>query len=75
VFEGPTFTFEDDRFEYEEQRFVTLGILKGVAMSIVHIETEDEIRIISFRKATKNEEIILFKSLEDQLDPGQGNEG
>jgi uncharacterized DUF497 family protein len=25
VFDGPTFTFEDDRFRYEEQRFVTLA--------------------------------------------------
>lgn len=75
VFEGPTFTFEDDRFEYEEHRFVSLGVLNGVVMSIVHTETEDEIRIISFRKATKKEEVILFKSLENQLDPGQGNEG
>jgi len=25
VFEGPTFIYEDDRFEYGEQRFVTLG--------------------------------------------------
>ena len=49
---------------------VTLGFLNRVAMSIVHTETEDEIRIISFRKATKNEEVILFKSIEDQLDPG-----
>ena len=65
VFEGPTFTYEDDRFEYEEQRFVTLGFLNGVAVSIVHTETEDEIRVISFRKATTKEEIILFKSLED----------
>jgi uncharacterized DUF497 family protein len=29
VFEGPTFTFEDDRFAYDEQRFVTLGLLGG----------------------------------------------
>jgi len=64
VFEGPTFTYEDDRFEYEEQRFVTLGFLNGV-VSIVHTETEDEIRIISFRKATTKEEIILFESLEN----------
>jgi uncharacterized DUF497 family protein len=25
VFEGPTFTYEDDRFDYGEPRFVTLG--------------------------------------------------
>jgi hypothetical protein len=65
VFEGPTFTYEDDRFEYGERRFLTLGFLSGVAVSIVHTETEDEIHVISFRKATTNEEVILFKSLED----------
>ena len=65
VFEGPTFTYEDDRFDYGEHRFVTLGFLNRIAVSIVHTETEDEIRIISFRKATTKEEIILFQSLED----------
>ena len=64
VFECLTFTYEDDRFDYAEQRFVTLGILNGVVVSIVHTESEDEIRIISFRKATKNEERILFENIE-----------
>jgi uncharacterized protein len=35
VFEGLTYTFEDDRFSYGEQRFVTLGLLAGVPVSIV----------------------------------------
>jgi uncharacterized DUF497 family protein len=65
VFEGPTFTFEDDRFEYEDKRFVTLGFLGGVTVSIVHTENDSEIHVISFRKATRNEEIILFESLQD----------
>jgi len=38
VFEGLTFTFEDDRFSYREQRFVTLGLLSGVPVSIVHTD-------------------------------------
>jgi uncharacterized protein len=61
VFEGLTFTFEDDRFSYNEQRFVTLGLLAGIPVSIVHTETEYEIRIISFRKATKRE-IIIYRN-------------
>ena len=48
VFNGPTVTYEDDRFHYGEQRFVTLGLLKGMAVSIVHTETQEKIRIISF---------------------------
>jgi hypothetical protein len=63
VFEGPTFTFEDDRFNYGEQRFVSLGFLGGVAVSIVHTETSERIHVISFRRATRNEEAILFKSI------------
>ena len=35
VFEGPTFTFEDDRFAYDEQRFVTLGFLAGMKRAAV----------------------------------------
>ncbi|HXF78432.1 MAG TPA: BrnT family toxin [Usitatibacter sp.] len=54
VFEGPTFTFEDDRFAYDEQRFV-----------MVHTESPSRIHVISFRKATLNEEAILFKNLQD----------
>jgi len=64
-FAGPTVTYEDDRFDYGEQRFVTLGLLRGIAVSIVHTETEKQIRIISFRKATRNEEAYLFKSLQN----------
>jgi uncharacterized DUF497 family protein len=63
VFEGLTFTFEDNRFEYGEQRFVTLGILNGTPVSIVHTETADHIHVISFRKATKNEQIIFFENI------------
>jgi uncharacterized protein len=63
VFEGHTFTFEDDRFDYAEERFVTLGFLEGVAVSLVHTESENEIHCISFRYATKREESILLESL------------
>ena len=65
VFEGLTFTFEDDRFDYGEQRFVTLGLLDGTPVSIVHTETADNIHIISFRKATRNEQIIFFENIQD----------
>jgi len=64
VFEGVTFTFEDDRFDYSEQRFITLGLLAGVVVSIVHTENDHEIRIISFRKASKREEVIYYDSIQ-----------
>ena len=30
VFAGPTFTYEDNRLDYSELRFVTLGLVGGV---------------------------------------------
>ena len=63
VFEGVTYTFEDDRISYAEQRFVTLGLLAGVPVLIVHTEDKHEIRIISFRKATRAEARIYFEAI------------
>ena len=65
VFEGATFTFEDDRYSYGEQRFVTLGLLAGIPVSIVHTETEHEIRVISFRKATRREAETYFNEIQN----------
>ncbi len=65
VFEGMTYTFEDDRFFYGEQRFVTLGLLAGITVSVVHTENQYEIRIISFRKATKRESQIYFSEIQN----------
>ena len=65
VFQGLTFTLEDDRFSYKEQRFVTLGLLAGIPVSVVHTETDHEIRIISFRKATTREARIYFDQIKD----------
>ena len=60
---GQTITFEDGRFEYDEPRFITLGMLHGKIIVIVTTETETEIRVISMRKAEKNEQKIYFSNL------------
>ena len=65
VFEGLTFSYEDDRFAYGEQRFVSLGLLAGVPVSVAHTESDDEIRIISFRKATGREARRFFHEVQD----------
>jgi len=62
VFAGTTFTFEDDRFDYGEQRFITMGLLRGVVVVIAHTERGEAVRIISMRKATKHEQEIFFQN-------------
>jgi len=63
VFEGETVTIPDDRFDYGEERFVTFGLLDARMVAIAHTETDEVIRIISVRKATKNEESSYFKEI------------
>ncbi len=65
IFDGYTVTVEDDRFDYGEQRFITLGLLKGRVIAVVHTERGDLTRIISARKATKYERITYFKQIAD----------
>jgi uncharacterized DUF497 family protein len=65
LFEGPTITLEDDRFAYGEQRFVTFGFSEGQVLAVVHTEQDEEIRVISMRKATRREEQSYFSSLRD----------
>ncbi len=65
VFEGATVTIPDDRFDYGEERFVTFGLLDGRVVAIAHTESDEVIRIISVRKATKHEESSYFKEIAD----------
>jgi len=65
IFEGHTVTIEDKRQGYGEQRFVTFGLLGGTLAAVVHTDRDDVIRIISIRKAARNEEKIYFSTLAD----------
>ena len=69
VFSGLTASYEDDRFRYNEQRFVTLGLLRGVPVSIVHTEAQHVIRVISFRRATHHETAFFFETIAEHLPP------
>ena len=55
VFDGPTLTVEDDRRNYGETRFITVGFLDGTMVVIVWTPRNDGYRIISMRKANERE--------------------
>ncbi|MFV1563936.1 MULTISPECIES: BrnT family toxin [unclassified Phaeobacter] len=46
----------DDRFDYGEERMITMGHIENRLHVVVYTETEDTIRIISARKANKREQ-------------------
>jgi len=65
LFSAETITILDDRFGYGEERFITIGLLNGRVVVVAHTESNEVIRIISVRKATKNEETSYFEEIAD----------
>jgi uncharacterized DUF497 family protein len=63
VFESPTVTFVDDRRDHGEIRYVTLGLLAGRVVVVVHTPRGDTTRIISMRKANEREKAIYRQRL------------
>jgi len=55
IFDGPLVTVEDMREDYGELRYIALGLLEGVVVSLVYAERNDQVRLISIRKALKHE--------------------
>lgn len=47
---------EDDREDYGETRYYTIGMVNGVVLAVVFTWREDRVRIISARKATRAEQ-------------------
>lgn len=62
VFDLPMALLEDCRQDYGEQRMIGIGLLDFLVVLIVHVESSEEIRIISMRKATSDETDLYYKN-------------
>ena len=58
VFAGATLTVEDDRQDYGEERFITIGFLDGTMVVLVWTPRADAQRIISLRHANDRERTL-----------------
>ncbi|MCZ8180119.1 MAG: BrnT family toxin [Rhizobium sp.] len=58
VFEGPHLTVQDDRRDYGEVRFITIGLLDQRMVVMIWTHREPAIRVISMRKANDREYAI-----------------
>ena len=66
IFDGPVFTALDDRFDYEEDRFISYGRLGPLVVVVVaHTERDGRIRLISARKASRRETQAYYEHLEE----------
>ncbi len=65
VFDDFTLTTEDTRRDYPERRWATVGMLMGRVVVLIHTESDDDLRFISLRKATRYEQRTYFAEKPD----------
>ena len=58
VLAGTTLTVEDDRQEYGEDRFISIGFLDATMVVLVWTSRDGAHRIISMRKANERERTL-----------------
>jgi len=66
IFQGPMLVKLDEKNDYGEDRYIGMGFLRNQAVVLVLTEPHPEtVRIISLRKATKNEEKRFKETIPD----------
>lgn len=66
IFQRPILVRRDDRQDYREDRWIALGELDGVVIVMVFTRRGDRIRIISVRKANRNERKVYQERTRQQ---------
>jgi len=70
IWDNFTVTREDIREDYGEKRLVTFGLLKGEVVVLVHTDRNDDIHVISLRRAEKYEARYYFEIAKDHFRKG-----
>ncbi len=56
VLQGPALTYQDERLDYGEVRWITVGLLRGRMVVVTWTQRGEAYRIISMRKANAKEQ-------------------
>jgi uncharacterized DUF497 family protein len=64
IFDGPNYRFVDDRFDYGEERIVTIGYLDERMMVVVWTQRGSARHVISMRKANDREKVRYGRFLD-----------
>ena len=71
IWDNFTITREDTRENYGEKRLVTFGLLNGEAVVLVHVDRDDDMHVISLRKAEKYEARYYFETAKEYFRKGR----
>ena len=55
IFDGPVLTWEDDRQDYGERRWISLGVVDGEAFIVVHTDRSGVTRLITAWKGGRHD--------------------
>ena len=61
IFARPVLVVEDRRREYGERRWNALGEVEGTVLHVTYTERDEDIRIISARRASRDERETYWK--------------
>ena len=64
AFSAPMLRRPDDRRDYGEKRWIALAVIDGIVIVIVYTVRSERIRVISARKASRNEKTIYEQAIE-----------
>ena len=71
IWDNFTITREDTREDYGEKRLVTFGLLNGEAVVLVHVDRDDDMHVISLRRAENYEARYYFETAEGYFRKGR----
>lgn len=68
LFRGPVLVQMDNRQDYGEDRYIAFGFIQRRVMAMAFTEPDDRtVRVISIRKATRNEQTLFEKEILHRL--------
>jgi len=62
IWDGIVLTFQSEQSQHGEVRHLAIGLYQEREIAVVYTHREDRIRLISARRARKNEREIYWKS-------------
>ena len=63
IFEGPVLERQDDRRDYGETRWVAIGMINAIELTVCYTDRGLTRRIISARKANRDERNAFYQAL------------
>ena len=62
IFEGPLLERQDNRFDYGETRWIAIGVVNAIELTVCTTIRGDNRRIISARRSNKDEREAYYRA-------------